>query len=178
VTETVTYSTLLLTLLMVVGLVFFIRASTKDRIETLILPSPEDPLTLLKELTEHFEARSYAVIGVAAAPERITLRGRVSPSLFLAVFLATLAAIGALCFALVLAKLWPVYGASFLGLLGLAPAAGLFYWRGANRDEDVQLQVISSTDSENSIPGAGPQVSITAHRDELIALGQALDRKI
>ncbi|MBE9139267.1 cofactor assembly of complex C subunit B [Nodosilinea sp. LEGE 07088] len=162
---------------MVVGLVFFIRASTKDRIETLTLPSPDDPLTLLKELTDHFEARSYAVIGVAAAPERITLRGRVSPSLFLAVFLTTLAAIGALCFALVLAKLWPVYGASFLGLLGLAPVAGLFYWRGADRDEDIQLQVISCTSPENSIPDAKPQISITAHRDELIALGQALDRK-
>ncbi|HSM80568.1 MAG TPA: cofactor assembly of complex C subunit B [Nodosilinea sp.] len=171
-TETVTYSTLLLTLLMVVGLVFFIRASTKDRIETLALSRPVAPLDLLQQLTAYFEGRAYAVIDADVAAQRVVLRGRVKPSLFLAIFLTFLAAVGALCFALVLTNLWPSYGVAFLGLLGTAPVAGWFYWRGSDRDEEILLQ---------GQPAASPEdrsatVAITAHRDELIALEQGIGR--
>jgi hypothetical protein len=170
VTETVTYSTLFLTLLMVVGLVFFIRASTKDRIEALVLDCPGDPVALLQTLTTYFETRSYRVTSADAAAQCITLRGRVRPSLFLASFLTLLAAVGALCFALVLANLWPAYGVGFLALVGLAPVAGWFYWRGADRDEEISLEVQSSS---AAIPLA-VHVVVTAHRDELIALEQGL----
>lgn len=156
---------------MIVGLVFFIRASTKDRIETLTLTRPVDPLTLLQNLTTYFEARAYAVIAADAESQRITLRGRVRPSLFLAGFLTLLAAVGALCFALVLANLWPAYGVTFLGLLALSPLAGWFYWRGADRDEDICLAVRSAA-VDNSCSDAGATVTVTAHRDELIALEQ------
>lgn len=158
-----------------VGLVFFIRASTKDRIETLTLTRPVDPLSLLQDLTAYFEARSYSVIAAEADPQRITLRGRVRPSLFLAGFLTLLAAVGALCFALVLTNLWPTYGSGFLGLLGLAPLAGWFYWRGADRDEDISLEVRSHGPTSDPSAAASAKVAVTAHRDELIALEQGFD---
>ncbi|MFQ4139572.1 cofactor assembly of complex C subunit B [Nodosilinea sp. PGN35] len=173
-TETITYSTLFLTLLMMVGLVFFIRASTKDRTETLTLSRPSDPLVLLQDLTTYFEARSYAVIAAEAEPRRITLRGRLRPSVFLAGFLTLLAAVGALCFALVLTNLWPDYGFIFLGLLSLAPVAGWFYWRGADRDEEISLEVRPHAGASDGSETAAAKVTVTAHRDELIALEQAL----
>lgn len=160
---------------MVVGLVFFIRASTKDRIETLTLVRSVEPLALLQSVTAHFEARSYVVTAAEPAPQRITLRGRVRPSIFLAGFLTVLAAVGALCFALVLANLWPAYGAGFLGLLGVAPAAGWFYWRGADRDEEIILAVQPPSVPDPSLESPEATVTVTAHRDELIALKQAFD---
>ncbi|MBD1876061.1 cofactor assembly of complex C subunit B [Nodosilinea sp. FACHB-131] len=175
-TDTVLYSTLFLTLLMIVGLVFFIRASTKDRIETLTLTRPVEPLTLLQNLTTYFEARAYAVIAAEAESQRITLQGRVRPSLFLAGFLTLLAAVGALCFALVLANLWPAYGATFLGLLVLSPLAGWFYWRGADRDEKICLEVWPNATANDLSEGTLAKVLVTAHRDELIALEQGFDR--
>ncbi|MGG6238225.1 cofactor assembly of complex C subunit B [Nodosilinea sp. AN01ver1] len=175
-TETVTYSTLLLTLLMIVGLVFFIRASTKDRIETLTLTRPVAPFTLLQTLTTHFENRAYQVTAAEAETQRIVLSGRVRPSLFLAGFLTLLAAIGGLCFALVLTNLWPAYGTVFLGLIGVAPVAGWFYWRGSDRDEDIVLQVRPEASSEDPI-NLSATVTVTAHRDELIALEQDLSRE-
>ncbi|WP_017297197.1 cofactor assembly of complex C subunit B [Nodosilinea nodulosa] len=175
-TDTITYSTLFLTLLMVVGLVFFIRASTKDRIETLTLARPVAPLALLQTLTTHFENRAYAVTAAEAETQRVVLRGRVRPSLLLAIFLTLLAAIGGLCFALVLANLWPAYGAKFLILVGVAPAAGWFYWRGAARDEDIILQVRPEESSADPLsPSAS--IAVTAHRDELLALEQDLRRQ-
>lgn len=175
-TDTVIYSTLLLTLLMIVGLVFFIRASIKDRIETLMLTRPVDPLSLLQDLTAYFESRAYTVIAAEAEPQRITLRGRVRPSFFLAGFLTLLAAVGALCFALVLANLWPAYGAIFLGLLALSPGAGWFYWRGAERDEEIRLEVRLDAATNGLSDAALARVAVTAHRDELIALSQGFDR--
>ncbi|WP_035992749.1 cofactor assembly of complex C subunit B [Leptolyngbya sp. KIOST-1] len=174
-TETVTYSTLLLTLLMVVGLVFFIRASTKDRLETLTLARPVAPLTLLQTLTTHFEARAYSVALADAEAQRFVLRGRVRPSLFLASFLTLLAAVGGLCLALVLTNLWPTTGAIAWGLVGIAPAAGWFYWKGSDRDEEIVLQVQPEASSEDPTrPSA--TVTITAHRDELAVLEQEMSR--
>jgi hypothetical protein len=174
VTEIATYSTLFITLLMIIGLGFFIRASTKDRIETLTLVRPVEPLALLQELTTYFEERAYTVTAVEPEPQRIILRGRVRPSLFLAGFLTLLAAVGMLCFALVLANLWPAYAPGFLGLIGLAPAAGWFYWRGADRDEEIKLEVRPTPDPDplTDASPAAPRatVTVTAHRDELIAL--------
>jgi Cofactor assembly of complex C subunit B len=161
---------------MIVGLVFFIRASTKDRIETLTLTRPVEPLALLRDLTTYFEARAYTIIAAEAEAQRITLRGRVRPSLFLVGFLTLLAAVGALCFALVLANLWPAYGATFLGLLALSPLAGWFYWRGADRDEEICLAIPPDAANNSQLESALAKVTITAHRDELIALEQGFNR--
>ncbi len=166
-TETVIYSTLFLTLLMMVGLFFFIRASTKDRTEILILDPPAAATTTLDALTVYFEQRAYQVQAKDADSAQITLTGQVRPSWFLAIFLSSLAAVGGLCFALVLSSLFPGVGLAFGGLILLAPGAGWFYWQRAGREEQVTLAAKSP--SETSPQG---QIIVTAHRDELIALEQ------
>ncbi|HEY9876816.1 MAG TPA: cofactor assembly of complex C subunit B, partial [Leptolyngbyaceae cyanobacterium] len=128
-TNTVLSSTFFLTLLMMVGLFFFIRASTKDRTETLELKVAQNPETLQKTLQTYFERRAYRVAGVDSQTHQVTFTGFVRPSPFLAVFLSLMAATGSGCLALVLAILFPDYAKGFAGLLLAAPAAGLFYWR-------------------------------------------------
>lgn len=164
-TETVIYSTLFLTLLMMVGLFFFIRASTKDRTEVLILEAPAAAATTLDALTVYFEQRAYQV--KAQDDDQITLTGQVRPSWFLAIFLSSLAAVGSLCFALVLSSLFPGVGLAFVGLILLAPAAGWFYWQRAGREEHVTLEAKPQSET-----AAHKQILVTAHRDELIALEQ------
>lgn len=167
-TDTVIPSTLFLTLLMMVGLFFFIRASTKDRTERLILDPPVAAVTTLDALTAYFEQRAYQVQTRDGSTQQVILTGQVRPSWFLAGFLTSLAAIGCLCFALVLASLFPGVGVAFGGLLILAPVAGWFYWQRANREEQITMQ--ANPQDDGSTPN---RVVVTAHRDELIALEQA-----
>lgn len=175
---TITYSILFITLLLMVGLFFFIRAATKDRTETLTLAVPEAAEAALQSLARYFEGRAYRLQSVTPETDTVALRGLVRPSVFLAVFLTLLAAVACLCFALVLASLFPAYGLVFTGLVGLAPLAGWLYWQRAGREEQVTLQVSPTADNGLSEVGQGgaTQLSVTAHRDELIALQQAWDR--
>jgi Flp pilus assembly protein TadB len=177
VTQTVTYSTLLLTLLLMVGLFFFIRASTKDRTETLSMTRNLPPQPMREWLIAHFQNRAYHIQAnesLATDPQfdAVELQGNVRPSIFLAIFLTFLAAVGALCIALVLAILWPDYGIAFIGLIVLAPAAGIFYWKRAGRQEVVRLKVQATTPTD--APSDKSELTVTAHRDELIVLKQAL----
>jgi hypothetical protein len=171
VTDTSTYSTLFLTLLMMVGLFFFIRASTKDRTETLMVKRPGGPTATLQELVEHFEARAYVVNPTDSNRQQMVLRGTVRPSVFLAVFLTTLAAIGLVCLALVLASLFPRVGLIWLSLTLFAPVAGGYYWRRARREEQVTVRMQPEDSAESEEYSVA---TVTAHRDELIALQQAL----
>ena len=111
---TVLQSTFLLTFLLLVGLFFFIRASTKDRTEMMRLISEQDENTLMTSLKEYFRSRAYQVLAVDAAKNQVTFEGFVSPSWFLAVFLTGLAAVGLGCLALVLSMLFPDFGQFFL----------------------------------------------------------------
>ncbi len=163
-------STLMLTILLLVGQFFFIRASTKDRTETAQLVSKQQEATLLPQLKEYFRARSYRVAAVDPGQNQVTFEGFVRPSVFLAVFLTLLSTVGTLCLALVLSQLFPNLGAIFLGLLLLVPLSGLFYWRKAGRLEKVLLKV-EPTKSNETFPS---RITVVAHRDELIELRQAL----
>jgi Flp pilus assembly protein TadB len=163
-------STLMLTILLLVGQFFFIRASTKDRTETAQLISKQEEAILLPQLKEYFRARSYRVAAVDPSQNQVTFEGFVRPSLFLAVFLTLLSTVGTLCLALVLSQLFPNLGIIFLVLLLLAPLSGLFYWRKAGRLEKVSLQV-EPTQSNETFPS---RITVVAHRDELIELRKAL----
>jgi hypothetical protein len=156
-------STFFLTLLMMIGLFFFIRASVKDRTREIQLFPTESEDVLLKKLQEYFEARAYQLTAVDKENKQVTFRGFVQPSLFLAVLLTLLAVVGLSCLALVLLLLFPQVKNLFWLLVLLAPLAGIFYWRKAGRWEEILLQVIAKTDSSNL-------VRVTAHRDELIQL--------
>jgi hypothetical protein len=164
-------STLLLTVLLLVGLIFFIRASVKDRTEQVRLVSdlPEDDL--LSQLQHYFGQRSYRVTRVDASVNQVIFEGIVRPSLFLAIFLTFLASIGTLCFALVLSMVLPDWSTYWLGLMLLSPLAGVFYWKGANRPEQVALTVESGSDVANSV------ITVKAHRDEVAEMKRLLNLK-
>lgn len=170
-------STLFLTILLGIGLFFFIRASVKDRTERVKLASARSQEALLEALQQYFIGRAYQPApptiseGNPHGPYQLTFDGFVRPSLFLAFFLSGLAAMGLLCLSLVLAMLFPEYSYLFLGLMLLAPVAGVFYWQKAGRYEQVILQL-----EANPTPNTQTQslVTVTAHRDELLSLQNTL----
>lgn len=177
-------STLLLTGLMVVGLVFFIRASTKDRIEVAQFGSAQAAEPLQQMVMDYFQSRAYRQI--ESAPEdatikqqptvsaltdkaAITVAGLVSPSWFLAVFLSALAAIGFACLALVVVTLFPSWGQLMFGLVAASPLAGIFYWRKSSRPEKVVFRV----ETEETKKFAS-KLTVQGHRDELAELRNTL----
>ncbi|MDF5716828.1 MAG: cofactor assembly of complex C subunit B [Rhizonema sp. NSF051] len=163
-------STLLLTLLLSVGLFFFIRASTKDRIKEELLVSNLDETTLMQQLQEYFRTRSYQVVAVDPEQNQVTFEGFVSPSWFLAVFLTLLSAVGFLCLALVLSLLFPHLNIVFLGMVLLSPLSGIFYWKKSARFEKVLLKVEATQNKLRDLS----QITVIAHRDEINELQKTL----
>ena len=175
---TATQSTFVWTLLLLIGLFFFIRASAKDRIETALLLSTEPEEKLRDRLREYFATRAYKVINRDAENDKVTLEGFVAPSRFLAGLLSTLAGVGGLCLGVVISWSVPELGYLPLGLVAIAPAAGFFYWKTSGRIEQVVLRV-ELLDGEPAIATeAGPatgRIIIKAHRDEIEDLRLALE---
>ncbi len=169
-------STFLLTMLLGVGLFFFIRASVKDRTQSIRYGSALSEESLTTQLQQYFAERSYQLQNIEALPEQLVFEGIVRPSLFLAVFLTILAAIGLLCLALVLAIAFPELSGASYGIVLLSPLAGLFYWRKAKRPEKVLLKLESDND-ESPQSSFQSFITITAHRDELIELERVLPLK-
>ncbi|MBV9389093.1 MAG: cofactor assembly of complex C subunit B [Chroococcidiopsidaceae cyanobacterium CP_BM_ER_R8_30] len=167
---TIFSSTLLLTSLLSVGLFFFIRASVKERTQEVRLTSEQAQETLIAQLQQYMQERSYQVVKVDALQNQVTFEGFVRPSVFLAIFLSVLAAAGILCLALVLSLLFPKLGVFFLALVLLSPIAGIFYWKRAGRKEQVLLKV-EAVGSESKRQS---QFTVIAHRDEIIELRKAL----
>ena len=165
-------STLVLTILLSVGLFFFIKASVKDRTEAIELLSEQPQEIIGPQLQQYFTQRSYRIASVDAAAGQVVFEGLVRPSWFLAIFLTFLAAIGILCLALVLSMLFPQMEVAFFGLELLSPIAGLFYWRQAGRQEKVCLKFEDLSSSQ--FPQSKSLITVTGHRDELASLQQAL----
>jgi hypothetical protein len=167
-----TGSTLLLTLLLAIGLVFFLRAASKDRTITVEVRSSRPALEVLSALSTWLEARGYQP--QTSDPERRSLlyRGQVSSSLLLTVLLSLLGGLGAGCLGLVWHQLLPALGWWPLLMALLGPFAGLLYRRRAARDETVELRLISHDQA------TGSALKLRAHRDELIALDLDLGRKL
>ena len=157
-------STLLLTLLLAIGLVFFLRAASKDRTTVVEVRSSKPPLVVLPALTEWLQQRGWRQ--EATNPDRRLLRfsGQVEASGLLAVLLSLLGGVGAGCLGLVLRQLLPALGWWPLLLVGLGPLAGWIYRRRAARPEIVELRLISHDEA------TGSALQLRAHRDELIAL--------
>lgn len=167
-------STFFLTLLLAIGLFFFVKASVKARIEQQKLVADLGADHLLKQVKQYFQSRAYRIVTTNPDKNQIVFEGMVRPSGFLAVFLTLLTAIGTLCLALVLSMVAPQQQELFLGLVILSPLAGFFYWQRAGRNEQVSLQLEAMILSENQ-----PQsiIRVQGHRDELTSLRQALNLK-
>ncbi len=170
-------STLLLTLLLMIGLFFFVKASVKERLQQakLLSEQPEEPL--LNQLQQYFSDRAYRLTTVDPEQEQIIFEGLVRPSAFLATFLTLIVSTSLLCLGLVLATLVPQVWRGFLGLTLLSPLAAVFYWRKAKRPEQVCLRVESlgpTLDNSSNSSKAQTLLTVTAHRDEIIELQRDL----
>lgn len=161
------FTSLLLTVLSLIGLVFFIRASVKDRTQQIKLVTSDSTETLLAKIQEYFASRAYRVTDLDRETNEVTFQGFVRASWFLAVFLSGLAAFGLFCLALVLSFSYPSISNAVWGILLLAPIAGVFYYRNASRVEKVLLQIDPIAETKNCL-------TVTAHRDELIQLQKTL----
>jgi Cofactor assembly of complex C subunit B len=157
----------LMTVLTFIGLLFFIRASVKDRTKQIKFISSESETTVLNKLQKYFEQRAYQIVNVDTQQQIVTFQGFVRPSLFLTILLTALAGLGLSSMALVLSSLYPNLSYLTWLLLALAPIAGIFYWRRAGRREKILLAVESEVNGDNLIV-------VTAHRDELIQLQENL----
>jgi Cofactor assembly of complex C subunit B len=157
-------STLFLTLLITIGLFFFIRASTKDRIETATWTLSQLDKQVLQDVTQYLEGRGYRLETVDREQNQVVFTGFVKASVGLAVFLSILAAVGLLCFGLVLTVQFPQLGYGGLWSVVVAPVAGWFYYQKSQRTELVKI----SMRAENS--GQSTRLRVTAHRDEIAAL--------
>ncbi|MEM8610691.1 MAG: cofactor assembly of complex C subunit B [Cyanobacteria bacterium P01_H01_bin.105] len=159
----VSQSTFFLTMLLGVGLFFFIKAATKDRTEIAEFVTDQSSEVLHQKLLNYFENRAYRLVPETSAKDDwVKLVGLVRPSIFLAIFLAFLAAVALMCFALVLATLFSNYGAFFFSLILLSPIAAIAYWKQAKREEQVAFRI--------NVAEKGCVLAIRGHRDEIIQL--------
>jgi hypothetical protein len=176
-------SALFLTSLLLVGLFFFIKGSTKDRTQAWIFEAQglaDDQL--LERVRYYLQQRSYRVIKIEPERELVILEGHVKPSKFLTGLLIFLSALGLACLGLVLSILVAAVGSYFLLLSLLSPLAGLFYWRGADRDEQISLQLRTNASPDSSNPGSendsqspGSRIWVSAHKDELVTMQRSLN---
>ncbi len=167
-------STLLLTILLAIGLVFFLRAASKDRTTVVDVHSSLPPIEVLEGISKWLEERGWRCHGGDADRSVLRFQGSVASSSILALLLSLLGAFGAGCLGLVIRQLYPLAGWWPLLLAFFAgPLTAFLYRRRATRMEGLELKLISPPARSNST------VRIRAHRDELIAmereLGQSLD---
>ncbi len=170
--QSVLSSTLLLTLLLTIGLVFFLRAASKDRTTVIDIQSPRPPLEILNGLTLWLEARGWKRDGGNAERQTLRFIGEVESSRPLAIFLSMLGGLGAGCLGLVIKQLYPVLEWWPLLLICFGPFAGFVYHRRAKREEFVELRLMSIKEGEGSM------LRLRAHRDELIALESELSSSL
>jgi hypothetical protein len=159
-------STFFLTLLLMVGLFFFIRGSVKDRTEQRVYLTSIADDSLFEQLRDYFDRRSYQVKAIDSDQNIVRLQGFVPPSPFLAIFLTILSALGLLCFSIVVSTLLPATNPAIFALTLLSPVAGVFYWQKAGRLEEVAFKVATKLDRT--------ELTVKAHRDELRQLQDSL----
>ena len=166
-------STLFLTVLLAIGLVFFLRAASKDRTTVVDVQSPLPPLEVLNGISFWLEKRGWKKNGGNVEEKLLVFNGSVASSTFLAIFLSFLGGLGAACLGLVLIQLYPTlsWWPLLLGLIG-APLAGFIYKIKSQREESLELKLLSSEISNTSI------LRIRAHRDELIAIQLELSESL
>ena len=166
-------STLFLTILLAIGLGFFLRAASKDRTTIVDVQSPLPPLEVLKGISFWLEERGWKKKGGNVEEKLLIFSGNVASSAFLVIFLACLGGVGSACLGLVLIQLYPSlsWWPLLLAAIG-APLAGFIYRIKSKREESLEIKLLSSDLSDISI------LRIKAHRDELIAIQLELSESL
>ena len=166
-------STLFLTILLAIGLGFFLRAASKDRTTVVDVYSPLPPLEVLKGVSSWLEERGWKKNGGNVQEKLLIFNGNVASSTFLAIFLSCLGGLGSACLGLVLIQIYPAlsWWPLLLAAIG-APLAGIIYRMKSKREESLEVKLLSSDLSKIST------IRIKAHRDELIAIQQELSESL
>ncbi len=133
-------STAILTFLLAVGLFFFIRASVKDRTESLVLTSDESEEISVAQIGAIFYRSRLSSFRLSMAIAMLSPLRFCQSELVFSHLLTVLAACGSLCLSLVLATPFPQVGNIFLLLFLIFPCSGWFYWQKAGRLERVALR--------------------------------------
>ena len=167
-------STLLLTILLSIGLFFFLRASSKDRTTVIEISSLKQPLTVLNVLCEWLNLRGWKQTGGDFDQRILTFKGQVVSSKFLAIFLGILGGVGSCALGLVIIQIYPLLGwwPILLGFIG-GPVSGMVYFKKSAREEKFELRLINN-DDEDQITF----MRLRAHRDELISLENELTDRL
>ena len=167
-------STLLLTILLAIGLFFFLRASSKDRTTVIEITSAKNPLEVLNVIYEWLNLRGWKQTGGDFDQKILTFKGEVVSSKFLALFLSILGGLGSCALGLVIIQIYPTLGwwPILLGLVG-GPSSGIIYFNKSAREEKFELKLIIN---ENNLERT--LMRLKAHRDELISLENELSEKL
>ncbi|MCX5940737.1 MAG: cofactor assembly of complex C subunit B [Cyanobium sp. LacPavin_0818_WC50_MAG_67_9] len=134
-------STLLLTLLLAIGLVFFLRAASKDRTTVVDVRSSRPPLEVLSQLSDWLQQRGWQT--ESSDPERrhLCFRAEVAASPWLAVLLSVLGAVGAACLGLIYRNRAMRAETLELRLISHDSATGSALRLRAHRDELIALEL-------------------------------------
>ena len=167
-------STLLLTILLAIGLFFFLRASSKDRTTTVEISSSQQPIKVLNGLCQWLNLRGWKQIGGDFEQRILIFNGQVISSKFLAVFLGFLGGFGSCALGLVITQIYPNLGwwPILLGFIG-GPLSGIVYFKKSSREEKFELRLMNENDNDEST-----LIRLRAHRDELISLENELGEKL
>ena len=171
--QTAFSSTLFLTILLAIGLGFFLRAASKDRTTIVDVKSPLPPLEVLLGISFWLEERGWTKNGGNVEQKLLIFNGNVASSKFLVIFLSCLGGLGSACLGLVLIQLYPSlsWWPLLLAAIG-APLAGLVYRVKSKREESLEVKLLSPDLSDSSI------LRIKAHRDELLAIQLELSESL
>ena len=167
-------STFLLTILLAIGLFFFLRASSKDRTTVVEVTSTQKPIEVLNVLYEWLNLRGWKQTGGNFEERILVFKGQVVSSKLLAVFLSLLGGFGSCALGLVIIQIYPALGwwPILLGLIG-GPLTGIIYSRKSAREEKFELRLISNEDNAEIT-----LMRLRAHRDELISLENELSDRL
>ena len=167
-------STLLLTILLAIGLFFFLRASSKDRTTVIEITSLRQPIEVLNVMYEWLNLRGWKQTGGDFDQRILIFKGQVVSSKFLAIFLGILGGFGSCALGLVIIQIYPIlsWWPILLGLIG-GPLSGIIYFRKSAREEKFELRLITNEDNQEKT-----SMRLRAHRDELISLENELSDKL
>ena len=166
-------STLFLTILLAIGLFFFLKASSKDRTTVIEISSSKKPIETLDLICNWLDLRGWQQIRVNSDKKTLTFRGQVVSSKSLALFLSILGGLGSCALGLVLVQIYPFlnWWPILLGLIG-GPISGFVYSKNSQREEIFEFKLIDANELQST------QLRISAHRDELIAFENDLKQKL
>ena len=164
----------MLTILLAVGLFFFLRASSKDRTTVVEITSSQKPIEVLNVMYEWLDLRGWNQTGGDFDQRILIFKGQVVSSKLLAIFLSLLGGFGSCALGLVIIQIFPFFGwwPLLLGLIG-GPFSGMIYFKKSAREEKFELRLISNTENEKMT-----SMRLRAHRDELISLENELSDRL